>query len=86
MDADGSDLAHDVNEEKSVDFQPQPANRTQFEAAADRAREQARLLAAEGIADQAERDRRADAGTDRPGPLMGFIDRIRSVLRSIRGD
>lgn len=69
-----------------MDFQPQPGNQTQFETAADRAREQARMLAAEGIADQAERDRRAEAGSDRPGPLMAFIDRIRSALRSIRGD
>jgi hypothetical protein len=73
---------HDV----LVDLQPQPGNQTQFESNADRAREHARVLAAEGIADQVERDRRADDGTDRPGPLMGFVDRIRSVLRSIRGD
>ncbi len=69
-----------------MDFQPQPGNQTQFEANADRAREHAAQILATNLADQAERERRAEAGTDRPGPLMAFIDRIRSVLRSIRGD
>ena len=69
-----------------MDLQPQPGNQTQFESNADRAREHARSLAAEGIADQAQRDRRAESGTDGPGPLMAFVDRIRSALREIRGD
>ena len=69
-----------------MDFQPQTGNRTQFEANADRALEQARRLAAEGIADQAERDRRAASGSDRPGPLMALVERIRSALHAIRGD
>jgi hypothetical protein len=62
-----------------------PQNRNEFDAAADRAREQARSLAAEGIADQAARDRRGESsGSDR-GPVMAVVDRIRSGLSSILG-
>jgi hypothetical protein len=62
-----------------------PQNRNEFEAAADRAREKARSLAAEGMADRAESDRRAEAaGSDR-GPLMAVVDRIRSGLSTILG-
>lgn len=69
-----------------MDINP-PQNRTEFEAAADRAREQARSLAAEGMADQAAADRRAEAGgIDRPGPITALVDRIRAALGSIRGD
>jgi hypothetical protein len=63
-----------------------PQNRNEFEAAADRAREKARSLAAEGIADQAESDRRAEAGLSDRGPLMAFVDRIRAALGVARGD
>jgi hypothetical protein len=62
-----------------------PQNRNEFDAAADRAREQARSLAAEGIADQAERDRRAESGSMDRGRVMGFVDRIRSGLSTILG-
>jgi hypothetical protein len=69
-----------------MDLQPQPGNQTQFEANADRAREHAAQILATTLADQGDRERRAEAGADGPGPLMAFFDRIRSALRAIRGD
>ena len=64
-----------------------PQNRNEFEAHADRAREKARQLAAEGLADQAAADRRSEAGgSGQPGPLMALFDRIRSAFGAIRGD
>lgn len=64
-----------------------PQNRNEFEAAADRAREKARSLAAEGMAEQAATDRRAEAGGGgQPGPLTALLDRIRTALGAIRGD
>ena len=62
-----------------------PQNRNEFEAAADRAREKGRSLTAQGIADQAESDRRAGAGLSDRGPLMAFVDRIRSGVSTILG-
>jgi hypothetical protein len=61
-----------------------PQNRNEFEAAADRAREKARSLTAEGLADQAATDRRSEA--DGRGVLFGFLDRLRAVLGGIRSD
>jgi hypothetical protein len=61
-----------------------PQNRKEFEAAADRAREKARSLVAEGIADQ-ESERRAEAGSSDRGPVMALVDRIRSGLSTILG-
>ena len=62
-----------------------PQNRNEFEAAADRAREKARSLAAEGIADQAESERRAEAGSNDRRPVSAFVDRIRSGVSTILG-
>lgn len=62
-----------------------PQNRNEFDAAADRAREKARSLVAEGIADQAESERRAEAGSNDRGPVLAFVDRIRSGLGTILG-
>ena len=62
-----------------------PQNRNEFEAAADRAREKARSLATEGMAEQAASDRRAEAGADGPGPLAALLDRIRTAIGSFRG-
>jgi hypothetical protein len=67
-----------------VDSLP-PQNRNEFEAAADRAREKARSLAAEGIADQAASERRAEAGADDPGPITALLGRIRAAIGWIRG-
>jgi hypothetical protein len=67
-----------------VDLQPQPGNQTQFESNADRSREHAAHLVATTLADQAERERRADAGVDDRGPVMAFVDRIRAALGAIR--
>jgi hypothetical protein len=61
-----------------------PLNRNEFEAAADRAREKARSLTAESLADQAATDRRSEAGGR--GVLSGFLDRVRAVLGGTRGD
>jgi hypothetical protein len=64
-----------------------PQNRNEFEAQADRAREKAGQLAAEGLADQAAADRRSEVGAnDRPGPLTALLDRIRSAFGGVRGD
>jgi hypothetical protein len=62
-----------------------PQNRTEFDAAADRAREEARSLAAEGIANQAERERRAASGSSDRGPVMTFVDRLRSAVSALLG-
>jgi hypothetical protein len=68
-----------------VDFQPQPGNQTQFEANADRAREHAAQILAATLADQAERDRRAEVGAHDPRPIRTFLDRIRAAIGAIRG-
>ena len=68
-----------------MDLQPQPGNQTQFESNADRAREHAAQILATSLADQAERERHAEAGADDRGTVMAFVDRIRAALGAIRG-
>lgn len=67
-----------------VESFPTPGDRAQFEANADRAREHAAEVLATSLADQAERDRRAEAGSNDRGSVMGFVDRIRAALGGIR--
>jgi hypothetical protein len=67
-----------------VDSLP-PQNRNEFEAAADRAREKARSLVAEGIAEQAESERQADSSATRRGPVMTLVDRVRSAWSAAPG-
>jgi hypothetical protein len=54
--------------------------RPEFEANADRARESADTLLATSLAEQAERERRAEASATQRGPILAFVDRVRSVL------
>jgi hypothetical protein len=64
---------------------PTPGDRSQFEANADRARERAAEILATNLAEQAEQERRVEAGTDDRGPIAAFVDRIRAVRGAIRG-
>jgi hypothetical protein len=68
-----------------LDSFPTPGDRNQFEANADRAREDARTLVTESLAEEAASQRRAgvDAGSTN-GPVGSFLDRIRASLGSIR--
>lgn len=63
-----------------------PQNRNEFEAHADRAREKARSLAAEGMADQAAAEGRSEDRDDRPGRLTILLDWIRSAFGANRGE
>lgn len=57
--------------------------RPEFEANADRARESVDTLLAASLAEQAERERRAEASATRRGPINAFVDRIRSALNGL---
>jgi hypothetical protein len=63
-----------------------PNSPSQFEANTDRAREKTEEFTS--LAEQAERERRsvANAAHVRPGPVTAFLDRVRGLLGSIRGD
>ena len=59
--------------------------RPEFEANADRARESVDTLLAASLAEQAERERRTEASATRPGPVIEFVDRVRSALKDFVG-
>jgi hypothetical protein len=58
-----------------------PGSQGQFEVNSDRAREKTEEFTS--LAEQADRERRAEAGATRRGPVMAFVDRVRSALSAL---
>jgi hypothetical protein len=60
-----------------------PGSPSQFEANSDRAREKTEEFTS--LAEQAERERRAEASATRRGPVTAVVDRVRSALSALLG-
>jgi hypothetical protein len=60
-----------------------PGSPSQFEANSDRAREKTEGFTS--LAEQTARERRAEAAATRRGPVLGFVDRIRSGVSALLG-
>jgi hypothetical protein len=58
-----------------------PGGQGQFEVNSDRAREKVEEFTS--LAEQAERERRAEASATHSGPVPVFVDRLRSALRTL---
>jgi hypothetical protein len=60
-----------------------PGSPSQFEANSDRAREKTEEFTS--LAQQADRERRSEASATHRGPVMAFVDRVRSALNALLG-
>jgi len=60
-----------------------PGGQGQFEVNSDRAREKTDEFTT--LAEQTARERRAEANATHRGPVMAFVDRIRSALGGLLG-
>ena len=60
-----------------------PGSPSQFEANSDRAREKTEEFTS--LAEQAARERRAEANATHRGPVMAFVDRVRLALSAALG-
>ena len=60
-----------------------PGSPSQFEVNSDRAREKTEEFTS--LAQQTERERRAEAGATRRRPIIAFVDRVRSALSAVLG-
>jgi len=60
-----------------------PGNQGQFEVNADRAREKTEEFTS--LAEQAARERRAEANATHRGPVMALVDRVRLALNAALG-